>query len=384
MYDTTFGMADPPLKTDHNVYILGAGFSAPEGLPVIRDFMRRMRESAEWLLAERRSIEAKAIRDVLAFRQQAAAAAYRTRIDVENIEELFGLASATEVRALRSQMRLAIAATLDFCKRTSSPEPLHLTILEEHYKTGPLAQCSWIPRPDPAGLPSGAPKTVTVQASPVEACVASMLGLLGRTTPSAENSIISLNYDLEVEAALSTLKVQASYGFSTTKLTNKAPYISPTAPVRLLKLHGSLNWIRPGHRGGRLTAHPNYDHELGAPVLIPPTWRKDFPPQLTEVWETAVAVLKEATRIVVLGFSMPPNDQHMRYLLAAGLSGNISLRQIVFVDPNIDRVSKRALTLFRPELIERETLFLQESTASSFLLSVPPPVEIGRTRLLAR
>ena len=30
---------------DHNVYILGAGFSAQAGLPLITDFMNRMRDA---------------------------------------------------------------------------------------------------------------------------------------------------------------------------------------------------------------------------------------------------------------------------------------------------------------------------------------------------
>ena len=34
---------------DHNVYILGAGFAAEAGLPLIKDFMNRMRDAAAWL-----------------------------------------------------------------------------------------------------------------------------------------------------------------------------------------------------------------------------------------------------------------------------------------------------------------------------------------------
>ena len=32
--------------SDHNVYIFGAGFAAEAGLPVIKDFMNRMRDAA--------------------------------------------------------------------------------------------------------------------------------------------------------------------------------------------------------------------------------------------------------------------------------------------------------------------------------------------------
>jgi hypothetical protein len=34
---------------DHNVYVLGAGFSAEAGLPLVKNFMNRMRDAAAWL-----------------------------------------------------------------------------------------------------------------------------------------------------------------------------------------------------------------------------------------------------------------------------------------------------------------------------------------------
>jgi hypothetical protein len=81
---------------DHNVYILGAGFTAEAGLPLIKDFMNRMRDTAAWLeIQGGREREQKAISRVLEFRLRAAAAAHRVPLNVENIEELFSLASAS-------------------------------------------------------------------------------------------------------------------------------------------------------------------------------------------------------------------------------------------------------------------------------------------------
>ena len=75
---------------DHNVYILGAGFAADAGLPLIYDFMERMRDAAAWLAEQGgRDTEVNAIEEVLVFRHRAAGAAYRTPLDVENVEELF-------------------------------------------------------------------------------------------------------------------------------------------------------------------------------------------------------------------------------------------------------------------------------------------------------
>src|SRR4051812_32104045 len=86
----------PQIHTNHNVYILGAGFSIDAGLPLIRDFLQRVGDSSEWLLANGRNSEVEAIEKVFDFRRKAAGAAYRCQIDVENIEELFSLASSSE------------------------------------------------------------------------------------------------------------------------------------------------------------------------------------------------------------------------------------------------------------------------------------------------
>ncbi len=36
------------LKNDNYVFILGAGFSVPRGLPTLANFSVRMRDAAEW------------------------------------------------------------------------------------------------------------------------------------------------------------------------------------------------------------------------------------------------------------------------------------------------------------------------------------------------
>src|SRR5882672_7813554 len=92
-------------RNDHNVYILGAGFAVEAGLPVIFDFMNRMRDAAAWLAEQGgRDKEVDAIEEVLDFRLRAAGAAYRTPIDVENVEELFSLASARGGESLAQNM----------------------------------------------------------------------------------------------------------------------------------------------------------------------------------------------------------------------------------------------------------------------------------------
>ena len=103
-----------PIENDHNVYLLGAGFSVPAGMPVIANFMFVLRDAQAWLSTQNRAREAEAIESVLAFRLAATPAAYRVQLDLENIEELFSFASIAD-EGLSDSIRVAIAATLDYC-----------------------------------------------------------------------------------------------------------------------------------------------------------------------------------------------------------------------------------------------------------------------------
>jgi len=68
-----------------------------------------------------RQREAQAVANVLKFRLQAAAAAYRINIDVENVEQLFSLASASS-GPYGKDVPLAIAATVHFANQAAPPK----------------------------------------------------------------------------------------------------------------------------------------------------------------------------------------------------------------------------------------------------------------------
>ena len=77
----------PRIETNHNVYLLGAGFSWGAGMPLVKEFLNKMRDSVDWLRSENREDESKAVQSIFEFRLRAAAGAYRAQINIENIEE---------------------------------------------------------------------------------------------------------------------------------------------------------------------------------------------------------------------------------------------------------------------------------------------------------
>lgn len=178
------------------------------------------------------------------------------------------------------------------------------------------------------------------------------LGSLIRYWHANRSTVITFNYDTLVEAAfvamreelglpdsaaghvcLSTLNLPplwARQGYSV--LAGEEP---PT--FNLLKLHGSLNWMYSGDRGGY--GDPLYDtRQVGswgsrqrkkfeeiraeAPglevALLPPTPTKTgmmANGMLRHLWVRAADAIATADRVVVIGYSLPPSDRIVRSML---------------------------------------------------------------------
>lgn len=377
------------LENDHNVYILGAGFSADAGMPLVSDFLLQMRDSHSWLEQNGRKAEAVAVNKVLEFRLDAASAAYWVTLDLENIEELFSLASASRGK-MDEHIKLAIAATLDYARtlKGNQRKAFHINgktaLFQDAQNEADLKHPAWAKH---TGLFPG--RTVSPhQAGPYEMDLygyyaARLLGMFHNGKPCGQNTFITFNYDTILENALRTLGIPYCYGFkpNTVNFAPGAEQEVDDSTMRLLKLHGSVNWAyRPG-RGRSFTVYPGYEdvqQQNLAPELVPPTWKKVFENQLAAVWEAAVESLNTATRVVIIGFSMPPTDMHFKYLMAAGLQKNVSLREIVFVNPNGKELENRARQLLRDTYIDSKRITFQGSYLNAFMAHMQPLDLLGR------
>jgi hypothetical protein len=398
---------------DHNVYILGAGFSAEARLPLVKDFMNRMRDAAAWLEEQDgRDREREAIEQVLKFRLSAAGAAFRVPLKVENVEELFSLASASGDEELAKAMPAAIAATLDYARATAPPLLEH-----ERFDVGVVDVSGW---PKPADweppptyirqrMMNGEFKGGWYSCPPYDFYVGVMCSYFNQGDATRRDTIISFNYDTVVEDVFRNLGIGTDYGFpdGSIEYDPSASDLKASASgrrVEVLKPHGSFNWaalwpeqqerfirkylevkIAEAHEKGalggevlkemfgrsfenillpRLRVYGDYsalrnDTPWAASLFLsPPTSQKRFGSYLSQVWDRAVEALQTATRIVILGYSIPETDQHFRYLLGAGLRDNISLRRVFFVNPALtedgprDELERRLLRVFRREHLE--------------------------------
>jgi hypothetical protein len=73
-------------------------------------------------------------------------------------------------------------------------------------------------------------------------------------------------------------------------------------------------------------------HALLEPLLITPTYLKSYGrPQVSLIWQRAERALRDAQRVVFIGYSLPDADFHIKYLLQKALY-RMPSPQIVVVD----------------------------------------------------
>jgi len=174
-------------------------------------------------------------------------------------------------------------------------------------------------------------------------CTQSRYGEYSKKLVSAlktNDSIITFNWDLLLDQEFeSGNMVWGCYSSFLRKVRPANEWLDdylrhdPTDGL-FLKLHGSLNWYRCGnprclastdftflrdtHRC--LTGVTELCRQCGSdmnPIIVPPVLRKSIAedPVIRSAWGLARGILREASRVVVVGFSAAPTDFYAAWLL---------------------------------------------------------------------
>jgi len=149
---------------------------------------------------------------------------------------------------------------------------------------------------------------------------------------SPGDTIITLNYDTLLDSALWRHGWDPKVGYCLSGGRNKVRWTSngdepPTSAsgVRLLKLHGSVNWFVRGS-ASRLEAvftkkpvrvTPPRTQEIASHIrqIVPPLYGKAFKhDHWRRLWDLAYAALREAETLVIIGCSLVDTDFHLRAL----------------------------------------------------------------------
>jgi len=171
-------------------------------------------------------------------------------------------------------------------------------------------------------------------------------------------TIMTFNYDIGLDYALFFNRVPYDY------CLHSPP---PVNTVKLLKLHGSLNWGRDKKTDKVLAWEFDQFFKIGYfdlsdpelqfvdfaisshfhkwkgagdgmysdPVIIPPTWSKmGTYGSINNVWATAAQELTSAEQIIVIGYSLPITDEFFRYLYALGTISSTRIKKFLVYNPD--------------------------------------------------
>jgi hypothetical protein len=117
-------------------------------------------------------------------------------------------------------------------------------------------------------------------------------------------SVVTLNYDTilenSLESALQRYPAQDDIDW------NKEKYDTEWKDSHLVKLHGCVK-------------NKN---------IIPPTWAKSTTKEISKIWRNAYNVIKDSTQIRIIGYSLPITDSNVRFLLKSAMLKNQTLKKI--------------------------------------------------------
>ena len=308
---------------DNVVYILGAGFSAPLGLPVMSNFI----EMAQNLYAIDNN-EYKHFKNIFTnIRQKLAYVNKFYNTDIDNIEEVLSILEMERMVGKGSikqaiEYRKFIMDVIQYYTPKLQRDNYRITKLSRgNYELSDEAMIADIDHRhmfaelvsdkmlNYAGFVlnlfnrSIEPKYYEENLDPRTKVKEFELHSVPDESIEFRYSVITLNYDLVLENCAKYLSsILLGFDFNFLRPPSQARRNLPY----LVKLHGSID-----------TGN-----------IIPPTWNKIIENHVYKEWERAFILLASANYIRIIGYSLPDNDAYVRYLLKASILKSENLKNI--------------------------------------------------------
>ncbi|MSR59341.1 MAG: hypothetical protein EXS05_17145 [Planctomycetaceae bacterium] len=370
-------------ESNWHALILGAGFSAPFGLPVMRQFMGKARRLYFANHGENPKLD-ECYEAMFCFEDQCQAASRYFNRDWENIEELY-----TQADLRRLMFREQPAE--DLCRRIA-------WAIWDVYR-------QWSPKQHP----------------PIHDL------LTFASSDGLNPAIITTNYDVLCEIGKNVSMRPHEHpkpseqgwryyypGFCM-PWNSEAHELSEDERLILLnhrtsnnkqifpiiKLHGSVNWFQKEPKGPYVALTSVGDTQgmvfgvnekqfrvdaFDSPAIVPPMLGKaSGNAAIAAQWKAAVKVLSRARRVTVIGYSFPQTDAFMLRLLSEGLKDNADLEQFCVIDKRpFEEWAPLLSRFFTPVARDQKLLFIHSTTLfllnyirESGLAERRPPVEGG-------
>jgi hypothetical protein len=187
------------------------------------------------------------------------------------------------------------------------------------------------------------------------------------------DSVISFNYDCLMDTALKNNANKRwdpgkkGYGFDINSGSHFWRDHSRGRPVqeslKLLKMHGSLNWKKNDDDSISLVEDPKEVKDLSKSI-VPPTWFKDLTiAPYNDIWKEARKQVRRSQIMVIIGYSVPATDLFSKSLLKVEAGSKIKrekLKLLILVNPD-EAARSRFINLIKDGL-ELSTTILEYNT----------------------
>ena len=293
---------------DRVAYVLGAGFSAPLGLPLMRNFISLSKDL--YFRDLERYSHFLPIFDAI---DRLSKIKNYYSADLLNIEEILSILEMVEFvggRSLSQDFTKYIADVVDsFTPAIPDHEYPFSSNWDEslfgiHNKNS--AYCYFVS--NLMGLTFERTATPNIHNPKGK----SPFGCKVADNPSFRYSVISLNYDQVLENSAGYIGRR----FSAEECVqfNQSAYDPNSTDCQLFKLHGCTN----------------------AGNIVPPTWAKGTHTEIAPIWSAASQAIRDANHIRFIGYSLPESDSYFKYFLKAAMSETKHLKSIdvLCLDPD--------------------------------------------------
>ncbi len=317
------------------VYLLGAGFSAPLGLPVMSNFLIKSKD-----MYQENPDHYKHFKQVFDRIKDMSVCKNYYETDLFNIEEILSILEMGEYLEGKKLKKSFLRYIADVIERyTPALEPYELNrnwsdFVFGKYPSGSIERLTelW----NGYGFFIGnihnlffSVKKIKNEDAPGRRFTRR---LVCRRNPNPEitYSVITLNYDLIPENICHFINVNYDVDEDISFVPKPDGKINggQNGPV-LAKLHGSVD-----------------------ATIIPPTWNKSVDEKISDVWRLAHEALVDANHIRIIGYSLPIADTYVKYLLKTAaidaLPLNLKSIDVICRDPDESvRDRYRKLVRFR-------------------------------------
>jgi len=317
------------------VYILGAGFSAPLGIPVMRNFIDRARQIRD--SAERYHY----FNEIIDLIQASVPASLVFQHNPINIEEVMSLLDMKNTLTSGDAKTKLTRFVIDVIKASTPPNP--------EFRFQSMPSNTWEALFTASQVWQGYCAFVAslFNLEFREATDHALRGIAARAINAPANySIVSLNYDMVLENVCEFLGTKYWWDSKPKIHFLQSDQPQPDAKWPLLvKIHGSVD---------------------SGDIVIPTFNKELFGEKLPLTWQQAHRALSEANEIRVIGYSLPQTDSYIKYLLMASVDRFRYLNRIDW----IVRDSRAEVIKRVNEFIKFENKHLAKADASLYMQSI--------------